>query len=168
MAQLIEGVTYRRLKNITDWMITEENQREALAQVVNAISQLDITQYWGEGKTSSSDGQRFAMRRKVLQQTYSPKFNDFALEFYSFVADNYALSIVYPLSVQNGMRHMFLTASYTTRAIFPWRSIILTPMDTLKITLRLLPCWEENFPLEYADSRDSVFTRLINIWTINH
>ena len=90
MAQLIEGVSYSRLKNITDWMITEENQREALAQVVNAISQLDITQYWGEGKTSSSDGQRFAMRRKVLQQTYSPKFNDFALEFYSFVADNYA------------------------------------------------------------------------------
>ena len=26
----------------------------------------------------------------MLQQTYSPKFNDFALEFYSFVADNYA------------------------------------------------------------------------------
>jgi len=90
MAQLIDGVSYSRLKNITDWMITEENQRGALAQVVNAISQLDITQYWGEGKTSSSDGQRFAMRRKVLQQTYSPKFKDFALEFYSFIADNYA------------------------------------------------------------------------------
>ncbi len=52
--------------------------------------QLDITQAWGNGETSSSDGQRFAMRRRVLQQTYSPKFNDFALEFYSFVADNYA------------------------------------------------------------------------------
>jgi TnpA family transposase len=71
-------------------LMTEEAQRGALAQVVNAISQLDITQAWGQGKTSSSDGQRFAMRRKVLQQTYSPKFNDFALEFYSFVADNYA------------------------------------------------------------------------------
>jgi TnpA family transposase len=30
------------------------------------------------------------MRRKVLQQTYSPRFSDFALEFYTFVADNYA------------------------------------------------------------------------------
>jgi TnpA family transposase len=29
-------------------------------------------------------------RRKVLQQNYSYKFRDFALEFYSFVADNYA------------------------------------------------------------------------------
>ena len=29
------------------------------------------------------------MPHKVLQRTYSPRFNDFALEFYSFVADNY-------------------------------------------------------------------------------
>ncbi len=70
--------------------MTSNRVTVALAQVVNAISQLDITQAWGEGKSSSSDGQRFAMNRKVLQQTYSPKFNDFALEFYSFVADNYA------------------------------------------------------------------------------
>jgi TnpA family transposase len=26
----------------------------------------------------------------LLQQTYSPRFNDYAIEFYSFVADNYA------------------------------------------------------------------------------
>ena len=29
-------------------------------------------------------------RRRVLQRTYSTRFNDFALKFYSFVADNYA------------------------------------------------------------------------------
>ena len=68
----------------------DETQRSALAMVVNSISRLDITQHWGQGKTSSSDGQRWAMKRKVLQQTWSPKFNDFALEFYSFVADNFA------------------------------------------------------------------------------
>lgn len=64
--------------------------RAALAVVINAISQLDITQARGTGNTSSSDGQQFAFRRKVLQQTYTPKFRDFAIEFYSFVADNYA------------------------------------------------------------------------------
>lgn len=58
---------------------------------------MDITQAWGTGKTSSSDGQRFALRRKVLQQTYSPKFNDFALEFYSFIADNYAPFSGFPI-----------------------------------------------------------------------
>ncbi len=86
----LTGISYNRIKHITDWMLTEESQRAALTIVVNAISQLDITQSWGEGKTSSSDGQRFEFNRKVLQQTYSQKFNDFALEFYSFVADNFA------------------------------------------------------------------------------
>jgi TnpA family transposase len=90
MARLTEGVSYAQIKRVTDWQLTEDAQQTALAQVVNAISQLDITQAWGQGKTSSSDGQRFQFTRKVLQRTYSHQFNDFALEFYSFVADNYA------------------------------------------------------------------------------
>ena len=90
MAQITQGVTYRQLKRVSDWQMTEEAQRAALAALVHAISRLDTTLHWGEGRTSASDGQRFAMPRKVLQQTYSTRFSDFALEFYSFVADNYA------------------------------------------------------------------------------
>ena len=90
MAQITPGISYWQLQRITDWQLTEESQRSALADVVNAIANLSITSAWGEGKTSASDGQRFAFRRKVLQQNYSYKFNDYALEFYSFVADNYA------------------------------------------------------------------------------
>lgn len=90
MAQLTAGITYPQIKQVTDWQLTEEAQRQALAQLVGVISRLDVTQAWGEGKTSSSDGQRFRFKRKVLQQTYSHRFNDYALEFYSFVADNYA------------------------------------------------------------------------------
>src|SRR5512135_2855825 len=70
--------------------MTEEAQNAVLAALVHAISCLDTTLHWGEGHTSASDGQRFSMPRKVLQQTYSTRFSDFALEFYSFVADNYA------------------------------------------------------------------------------
>jgi TnpA family transposase len=90
MAQITQGVTYKQLKRISDWQMTEEAQRAALAALVHAISRLDATLHWGEGRTSASDGQRFAMPRKVLQQTYSTRFSDFALEFYSFVADNYS------------------------------------------------------------------------------
>jgi TnpA family transposase len=90
MAQITQGVTYKQLKRVSDWQMTEESQRAALAALVHAISRLDTTTHWGEGRTSASDGQRFAMPRKVLQQTYSTRFSDFALEFYSFVADNYA------------------------------------------------------------------------------
>ncbi len=63
MAQLVSGVSYKRIKNITDWMLNDETQRAALAMVVNSINRLDITQHWGQGKTSSSDGQRWAMKR---------------------------------------------------------------------------------------------------------
>ena len=90
MATLTPGFSYKQLKRVSEWQMTEESQRAALAALVNAISRLDSTVHWGEGRTSASDGQRFSMPRKVLQQTYSTRFSDFALEFYSFVADNYA------------------------------------------------------------------------------
>jgi len=93
----LTGISYRRIKHITDWMLTEEGLQEALALTVNAISNLDITQAWGTGKASSSDGQKFSLKRKVFQQTYSQRFNDFALEFYSFIADNYALICGFPI-----------------------------------------------------------------------
>lgn len=97
MARLVKGVSYHQIKRITDWMLTEEAQKAALSTVVNAMSRLDITQSWGQGKTSSSDGQKFPMKRKVLQQTYSPRFNEFALEFYTFIADNYAPFFGFPI-----------------------------------------------------------------------
>ena len=97
---LIEGVTYAQLKRISDWQITPEAQREALAAIADGIAALDITLHWGEGKTSASDGQRFAYPQKRLQQAYSTKFQDFALEFYSFIADNYAPFYSLPIECQ--------------------------------------------------------------------
>ena len=90
MAQMIEGVSYKQIKNIFDWQITDEAQRCALADVVNGISGIEVTKVWGEGKTSGSDAQRFGYHKKTLHRTFSHQFNDFAIEFYTFVADNYA------------------------------------------------------------------------------
>ena len=97
MSRMVRGVSYEQIQRITDWQLTGDNQQKALASVVNAIANLDISQIWGQGKTSASDGQRFAFRQKVLQQTFTPKFNDYALEFYSFLADNYALFYIMPI-----------------------------------------------------------------------
>ena len=55
------GIAYRDLRRISDWRLIEENQRAALADIVHGISRLDGSQRWGEGRTSASDGQRFAM-----------------------------------------------------------------------------------------------------------
>ena len=59
MADLIQGISYKQLRRVSDWQMTQEAQRAALAAVVHAISRLDTTIYWGEGRTSASDGQRF-------------------------------------------------------------------------------------------------------------
>ena len=88
MEKVAPDIAYKRLKYVSDWRLVEENQRAALAAIVHGISRLDAASHWGDGTTSASDGQRFAMPHKVLQRTYSTRFNDFALEFYSFVADN--------------------------------------------------------------------------------
>jgi hypothetical protein len=44
---------------------------------------LDTTQVWGDGSTSSSDGQRFLFPQRVLRRTYSHRMGDVALEFYT-------------------------------------------------------------------------------------
>ena len=90
MEKIAPSIPYRTLKRVSDWRLIEENQRAALASIVHGISRLDAAGCWGDGRISASDGQRFAMPNRVLQRTYSTRFNDFALEFYSFVADNYA------------------------------------------------------------------------------
>jgi len=97
MSRLTAGVSYKQIKRISDWQLTEESQRLALADVVGAMCRLGTTQAWGDGTTSSSDGRRYIYPRKVLQQTFSHKLHDFALEFYSFVADNYAPFYAIPI-----------------------------------------------------------------------
>lgn len=105
MARLTQDVSYDQISHITDWQLTEEAQRSVLARVVNAITHLDISKQWGEGKTSSSDAQRYSYSRRTLQQTYSTKFRDFALEFYTFVADNYAPYFSLPIECTDRDSH---------------------------------------------------------------
>ncbi len=90
MAQIITGMSYQQIKRMFDWQLTDDAQREALADIVNGIGGIEATRAWGEGKTAGADGQRFEYHRKTLHRTFSHKFNDFAIEFYTFVADNYA------------------------------------------------------------------------------
>jgi Tn3 transposase DDE domain len=83
---------------------------------------------WGEGQTSASDGQRFSLPRKVPKQTCSTKFSDFALEFYTFVADNYAPFYGTPTSAPTATPRSFSTGSCTTKAT--WNSTSTTPTPT--------------------------------------
>src|SRR3954467_10490681 len=90
MPQIVPGVSYHQVKHMFDWQLTEDAHRLALAQTVNGIPGIAVTKVWGEGRSAAGDGQRFGYHRKRLHRTFSHKFNDFAIEFYTFVADNYA------------------------------------------------------------------------------
>ena len=81
-----------------------------------AITLLGTSLTWGEGKTSSSDGQRFLFPRRVLQRTYSHRMSDYALEFYSFVADNYAPFYSMPIECTDRDAAYVLDGLSTTRA----------------------------------------------------
>jgi TnpA family transposase len=97
MARLTTEVTYTDIQQIADWYLHEEALRAALADIVKAIAALDTTQVWGDGRASSSDGQRFLFPRRVLRRTYSHRLGDYALEFYTFIANNYAPFYTVPI-----------------------------------------------------------------------
>jgi Tn3 transposase DDE domain len=97
MARLTNGVSYADIQRITDWHLHDDALRAALAEIVNAMLALDTTQVWGDGSSASSDGQRFLFPRRVLQRTYSHRLGDFALEFYTFISDNYAPFYTVPI-----------------------------------------------------------------------
>lgn len=91
MPNLVQGVTYDKLKSMSDFYLSDEDRsRYALGDVVKAISGLDISVNWGIGITSSSDSIRMEYQSKVLNRGYSTCFGDYAVEFYTFVADTYA------------------------------------------------------------------------------
>ena len=102
MPKLIKGITYEQICRITDWQLTEDALRVSLSRIVNAISKLGITKYWEDGKSSSSDAHLKEFKQKVSQQTYQPNFGDFAIAFYTFVADNYAPFHCKPIECTEG------------------------------------------------------------------
>jgi Tn3 transposase DDE domain len=115
MAQLTSDVAYDQLKRIGDWHLTEEAQRSALAQLVSAIADLDTSLRWGEGRTAASDGQRFSLPRRVLQQT-AP---DSATSPWSFILSwliTTPPSTACQLSAPTVMLPLYWTVCFTTRA----------------------------------------------------
>ena len=58
MAEACPEASYSKLSWLAAWHIRNETYTKALAELVNAQHQQPLSQAWGEGNTSSSDGQR--------------------------------------------------------------------------------------------------------------
>ncbi len=136
---------YKQIKRIADCQLNEDTLRSALAGIVNAISTHDIAQVWGTGETSSSDGQRFIFPRKSVRQTYSHRLGDYALEFYSFITDNYAPFYTTPIEATERGSGSFSTGFFITNQISILQNIIPIRTDTPRSTTPHLPSLVSGF-----------------------
>jgi TnpA family transposase len=59
MAEACPGISASVLSRIATWHIREETYTNALAEIVNHHHHIEFAGHWGDGSTSSSDGQRF-------------------------------------------------------------------------------------------------------------
>ena len=74
LARSIEGMSRSKIETAGKQYIREETLQEAIARLVEHQKTIPITAAWGEGKTSSSDGQRFRVRGESLFAGYNPRY----------------------------------------------------------------------------------------------
>lgn len=92
MAESCPGTTYAKLSWLQAWHIRDETYTAALAELVNAQFQQPFAAWWGDGTTSSSDGQRFrAGGRGESTGHINPKYgSEPGKLFYTHLSDQYA------------------------------------------------------------------------------
>jgi TnpA family transposase len=92
MAESCPGTTYAKLSWLQAWHIRDETYSAALAELVNAQFRQPFAGNWGDGTTSSSDGQRFRAGGKAESTGHiNPKYGaEPGRLFYTHISDQYA------------------------------------------------------------------------------
>jgi len=91
MAEACPGSTQARLAWLQAWHIRDDTYSRALAEVVNAQLHHPFASQWGDGTTSSSDGQRFRAGGQAESTGHiNPKYGaEPGRLFYTHVSDQY-------------------------------------------------------------------------------
>jgi len=92
MAEACAGATYAKLSWLQAWHVRDETYSAALAELVNAQLCHPFAAWWGDGTTSSSDGQRFKAGGSAEAAGHiNPKYgSDPGVQFYTHISDQYA------------------------------------------------------------------------------
>jgi TnpA family transposase len=92
MAESSPGATYAKLSWLQAWHVRDETYAPALAELVNAQFRHAFAANWGDGTTSSSDGQRFRVGGKAESTGHiNPKYGaEPGRLFYTHISDQYA------------------------------------------------------------------------------
>ena len=91
MAETCAGMTFNRLAWVADWNVRDETYTKALAEVINYHHRVPFAAYWGDGTTSSSDGQRFKAggRPEATAQVNLRYGTEPGVTFYTHLSDQY-------------------------------------------------------------------------------
>jgi len=92
MAESCPGTTYTKLSWLQAWHIRDETYSAALADLVNTQFRHPFAKHWGDGTTSSSDGQRFKVGGNAESTGHiNPKYGaEPGRLFYTHISDQYA------------------------------------------------------------------------------
>ena len=92
MARSSGAFSHSRLLWVAEWHVRDETYLAALACLVDAIHAQPFTQIWGDGDTSSSDGQFFrAGGHGEGRADYNAKYgSEPGVKFYTHISDRYA------------------------------------------------------------------------------
>lgn len=91
MENACRGISARQLDWTAHWYLREDTYSQAQAELVNHQHNHPFARHWGEGRTSSSDGQSMQnVRRKGSWLDVNPKYGkEPSLTFYTHVSDQY-------------------------------------------------------------------------------
>jgi TnpA family transposase len=92
MAESCPSTTHSKLSWLQAWYIRDETYTAALAVLTNAQLNQPFAQYWGDGTTSSSDGQRFKTGGRGQNMGHiNPKYgSEPGRLIYTHVSDQYS------------------------------------------------------------------------------
>jgi TnpA family transposase len=92
MAESCPGSTFAKLAWLQAWHVRDETYSAALAEIINAQFRHPFAAMWGDGTTSSSDGQRFRAGGQGEGAGYiNAKYgSDPIVQFYTHISDQYA------------------------------------------------------------------------------
>ncbi|MBA3075819.1 MAG: Tn3 family transposase, partial [Anaerolineae bacterium] len=91
MSYCVQGMSYAELAGVNDRYFREDTLHQAIVAVVNFYHKLPITRHWGDGTTSSSDGQIFGVPVNTVYAQYhpeSPSRSGRAVSVYTHVSDH--------------------------------------------------------------------------------
>lgn len=92
MADACPGISFDQLAWVSDWYIRDDTYSKALAELVDFHHKHPFAANWGDGTTSSSDGQRFkaGSRSGPTAQVNAKYGQDPGVTFYTHISDQYS------------------------------------------------------------------------------